>query len=137
MKQASLSSSIDQGGGRARSSASCFLQRSAELFDKRASRLQIGKAPTIVGFAFSSRNCTASVSRLNVPRLVKIYDPTAQTDIQPVARNGKLNDVGVFALVCASLPARNLTHDALRPMHIRRTISLLHRAAGSGGSMDF
>jgi len=29
----------------------------------------------IVGFAFAFRNCTASVSQLNVPRLMKLHDP--------------------------------------------------------------
>jgi hypothetical protein len=36
------------------------------------------------------------VPRFNVPRLVKIYDPAAQFDRQPVARNHKLNDVTMF-----------------------------------------
>src|SRR6516165_7821376 len=62
--------------------------------------------------------------------MIRRPKPTSNPSLVTV----RLNDVGVFALVCASLPARNLTHDALRPMHIRRTISLLHRAEGSGAA---
>jgi hypothetical protein len=39
------------------------------------------------------------VSRVNVPRLVKIHDATAQCDIQSFARDGKLDHTGVFSLI--------------------------------------
>jgi hypothetical protein len=41
---------------------------------------KIGNAPTIAGFAFSG-NCTVSVSRLNVSRLMKIHDSAAQSNV--------------------------------------------------------
>ena len=60
----------------------CLYDRSAKLIDEGLGRFQIGKAPTIINFAYSSfRDCTASVSRLNVSRLVKIYNPAAQSDV--------------------------------------------------------
>jgi hypothetical protein len=56
--------------------------RSAKLLDERSGCLQIGKAPAIMRFTCSSyRTCTASVSRLNVPRVVKSHNPAAQSNV--------------------------------------------------------
>src|SRR5262249_46484590 len=69
---------------------------------------QIGKPPAVKRFPFSG-NLRASMSRLNVPRLMKIHDALAQLEIQPVARNGKLGDVTI------RLAFRKLNH-----LHLRR-----------------
>jgi hypothetical protein len=39
------------------------------------------------------------MSRLNVWRLMKFYNPAVRLDLQPVGRNSKLDDVRVFTLV--------------------------------------
>jgi hypothetical protein len=70
---------------------------STELFDEVASRCQIGKAPTIKGLMLP--NNRLSVMWLNMSRLMKIYDPAAQCDIQSVAADGKLHDVWVLVLI--------------------------------------
>jgi hypothetical protein len=54
-------------------------------------------APAIIDLLLP--NDRASVSRVNVPRLVKIHDATVQCDIQSFARDGKLDHIGVFSLI--------------------------------------
>jgi hypothetical protein len=41
----------------------------------------------------------APVSRPNLSRLMKLNNPAAQPDFQPVRRNGKFDDIGVLFLV--------------------------------------
>src|SRR5262249_14609711 len=98
-----------------------LLRTSIALGDRRASframrrqiahespgRFQVGKAPAESSAFFQNRS--EPVSRLNVPRLVKIHDPAAQPDIQPPVSQGKLNDERIFALDGCCLSARNLT----------------------------
>ena len=54
----------------------------------------------------------ASVSWLNVPRVVKSNDPAVQSNVQPFTSDGDGNDVRVFASVLSGLAARKLTHIA-------------------------
>jgi hypothetical protein len=70
---------------------------STELFDEVASRCQIGKAPAVKDLLLP--NNRTSVMRLNMSRLMKIYDPAAHCDIQSVGGDGKLYDVWVLALI--------------------------------------
>src|SRR5215475_2343525 len=86
-----------------------FAQCSAETVDEGASHFQIGKPPAVRRFSFSG-NLRASMSRLNMPRLMKIHNPSAQPEIQRVARNSKFNDVTIFTLVLVRLAFRNLNH---------------------------
>ena len=89
---------------RGRSSSARFAEFPTKLFDKGASDQQIGKAPTITNLTLPGGNST-SILRLNVSRLVKLYYPPAQFDIQSVSSNGKLNDIRMFNLVrCRLLP---------------------------------
>ena len=81
---------------------------SAELFLERAGRLQIGKAPSKVNLVFYDNS--PSVPHLNFSRAVKVHHPAAHLDVQFIFRDGKLDDVGIFALVFARLPAEWLAH---------------------------
>jgi hypothetical protein len=66
---------------RASSRLALFLfDRSAKVFGERLSSFQIGETSTIASFSFSLKNCTASVSQLNLACLMKIYDPATQCD---------------------------------------------------------
>src|SRR5262249_24525186 len=51
-----------------------------------------------------------SVPHLNFSGVVKVHYPAAQLDVQFVFRDGKLDDVGIFALVFDRLPAEWLAH---------------------------
>ena len=55
-----------------------FTQDSAKPIGESASRRQIRKAPAIINLSVP-RN-SASMSRFNLPRLMKAYNPTAQFD---------------------------------------------------------
>jgi hypothetical protein len=81
---------------------------SVELFPKRAGGGQIGKTPPIIDVAPS--NDSPSMSRLNFSRPMKVQHPAAQFDIQHIIIDGKLDDVGIFPLVCDRLPATLLAH---------------------------
>jgi hypothetical protein len=48
--------------------------------------------------------------RLNFSRLVKVDHQAAKFNIQFIASDDKLDDVGIFTLVCDSFPARWLAH---------------------------
>jgi hypothetical protein len=92
-----------------RASAFWTLQNfSTKLFHERASRGQIGKTPPIIDFV--SSNNSPSMSRLNFSRPVKVHHPTAQFDIQFIFSDEKLDDVGIFSLVCDRLPTGLLAH---------------------------
>ena len=66
-----------QGGGKRRCvprnlAASYFIERSAKLFDERASRCQIGKALSRICLIVP--NNSATVSRLKASRFMKTYN---------------------------------------------------------------
>jgi hypothetical protein len=44
------------------------------------------------------QNCMA-VSRLDASQIVKVHDPTTESDIQAVLTDSKLDDVRVFPLI--------------------------------------
>jgi hypothetical protein len=75
-----------------------FVERSAKLFDEVASRPQIGKAPPTIGLIVLSD--PTAMSRLNASRLMKLHNSAAQMDFQTGVRDGKLDDIGEFLLVC-------------------------------------
>jgi hypothetical protein len=77
---------------------------SVELFLKRAGGGQIGKTPPIMDVAPSDNS--TSMSRLNFSRPI----PAAQFDIQYIIIDDKLDDVGIFPLVCDRPPAGWLAH---------------------------
>ena len=74
-----------------------FVERSAKLFNEVASRAQIGKAPSTIGLIVLSD--PTPMSRVNVPRLVKLHDSAAQLDFQLAVWDSKLDDIGIFFLV--------------------------------------
>jgi hypothetical protein len=74
-----------------------------ELFHKRTGRGQIGKTPSKIDFV--SSNNSPSLPRLNFSRTVKIHHLAAQFDTQFISRDEKLDDIGIFPLVCDRLPA--------------------------------
>jgi hypothetical protein len=77
---------------------------SAELFHEVAGSGKIGKTPPKIDLVFS--NNSPSVPRLDLSRPVKVHYPAGQFEIQFIISDEKLNDVGIFTLVCDSLPAR-------------------------------
>jgi len=83
--------------------ASRFVERSAKLFDEGASRIQIGKAPTIIALLVSPNG--ASQSGPDAVRLVKNNNLTVQFDIQSVRGDRHLDNKGVFPLVGDRLTA--------------------------------
>jgi len=85
--------------------ASCFVERSAKLFDKGASRLQTGKAPTIIALLVSPND--ASKSGRHAARLVKTDNLIVQSDIQSSHSDRHLDNKGVFPLVGDRLPPRS------------------------------
>jgi hypothetical protein len=70
----------------------------AELFPERLGRRQIGKTPSKKDLAFS--NNSPSMPRRNFSRCVKVHHSAAQFDFQFIASDNKLDDVGIFPLVC-------------------------------------
>jgi hypothetical protein len=80
----------------------------AELFNKRASRVRIRKTPSKKELTFS--NNSPSMPRLNFSRPVKVQHPAAHFDIQYIIIEDKLDDVGIFPLVCDCLPVKSLGH---------------------------
>jgi hypothetical protein len=96
---------------------------SAKLFDERVSRHQIGKAPAIIDLVLPKSS--ASMSRLNVSRLMKLNDPAAQFDIQSVDIDGKLDDVGIFALIGQRPAATRLTTGPSRLVHLHSILGNL------------
>jgi hypothetical protein len=83
------------------SGASCFVERSAKLFDKGARRLQIGKAPTVV--TLSVTEYCASISGRDATRFVKGNNLTVQFDIQSIRGDRHLDNKGLFPLVGGGL----------------------------------
>jgi hypothetical protein len=79
-----------------------------ELFNKRASRVRIRKTPSKKEFTFSNKS--PSMPRLNFSRPVKVQHPAAHFDIQYIIVEDKLDDVGIFPLVCDCLPVKSLGH---------------------------
>jgi len=71
---------------------------SAELLHELAGRSEIGKASPKIDLAFS--NNSPSVSRLYLSRPVKLHHSAAHFDIQFFIGGDKLDDVGIFPLVC-------------------------------------
>jgi hypothetical protein len=82
---------------RRKSSAGCFVKRSAKLFSKGARRRQIEKAPAVINLPVSE--CSASKSQRGVVPLVKTDNLTVQFDIQSIRVDGHLDNKGVFRLV--------------------------------------
>jgi hypothetical protein len=73
------------------SNASCFVERSAKLFDKGARRRQIGKAPATIDLVPLSS--ATAVPELNASRLVKCQNAAVQIELQSGATDGKLYDI--------------------------------------------
>src|ERR1700745_2101281 len=82
---------------RRKSSAGCFVKRSAKLFGKGARRRQIEKAPAVINLPVSERS--TSKSQRGVVQLVKTDNLTVQFDIQSIRGDGHLDNIGVFRLV--------------------------------------
>src|SRR6516225_6506082 len=80
-----------------KSSAGCFVKRSAKLFGKGARRRQIEKAPAVINLPVSE--CSTSKSQCGVVQLVKTDNLTVQFDIQSIRGGGHLDNKGVFPLV--------------------------------------
>ena len=91
-------------------SASYFFCRTSppKLLLERAGGLRIGKTPPKIDLVFYDNS--PSVPHLNFSGTVKVDYPAAHLDVQFVFRNGKLDDVGIFALVFDRLPAEWLAH---------------------------
>jgi hypothetical protein len=70
-----------------KSSAGCFVKRSAKLFGKGARRRQIEKAPAVINLPVSE--CSTSKSQWGVVQLVKTDNLTVQFDIQSIRGGGK------------------------------------------------
>ncbi len=83
--------------GPSRHSDVAIAESSAKLFDKVASRGQVGEAPAIIYLSFPNKY--ASMSRPNVMQIVKGKDLAARLNIQPIGCDGQLDDVRVFSLV--------------------------------------
>src|SRR5262245_18446732 len=97
-----------------RSASWFFLQNfSAELFLERAGGLRIGKTPPKVDLVFYDNS--PSVPHLNFSGVVKVHYPAAHLDVQFVFRDGKLDDVGIFALVFDRLRAEWVAHHNAPP----------------------
>ena len=90
--------------------ASYFVEPSAKLFDERASRRQIGKAPSRIRLIVP--NNSATVSRLKASRFMKTYDLPIQIEFQSAARNSKLDDVRKAVLVDQLFATTGLSHVA-------------------------
>jgi hypothetical protein len=82
---------------RRKSSAGCFVKRSAKLFGKGSRRRQIEKAPAVINLPVSERS--TSKSQRGVVQLVKTDNLTVQFDIQSIRGDGHLDNKGVFRLV--------------------------------------
>jgi hypothetical protein len=78
----------------------------AELFFEHAGHVQIRKTPPKIDLAFSDNS--PSIPRLNFSRPVKVHHPAAHFDTQFTINNEKLDDVGIFTLVCDRLPVKSL-----------------------------
>jgi hypothetical protein len=78
-------------------SLSRTVQHAAKMIDECASRCEVRKAPAVID-SVSFKNY-APVSRVNVSCFVKIDNPATQFDTQPVTRNRKLDNVGVFGFI--------------------------------------
>jgi hypothetical protein len=85
---------------------------SAEPFLESGGHVRIGKTPPKINLAFS--NNSPAVPRLNFSRRVKVHHPAAHFEIQYIIGDDKLDDVGIFTLVCDRLPAKWLAHH-IRP----------------------
>jgi hypothetical protein len=95
------------------SSASCFIERSAKLFEEVTSRCPIGKAPPRILLIVP--NNPATVSRLKASRFMKTYDLPVQFNFQSGLRNGKLDDVRKVALVDQLFATTGLSHSHVAP----------------------
>jgi hypothetical protein len=71
---------------------------SAEPVHERPGRGQIGKTPSKKDLAFSDNS--PSMPRGNFLRPVKVHHSAAQFDVQLIASDDKLDDVGIFRLIC-------------------------------------
>jgi hypothetical protein len=87
-----------------------FAQRSAKFFDEGSGACRIGKAPSKINFALS--NNSPSMPRLNFSRPVKGQNAAAHFDIQFIISYDKLNDVGIFTLVCDGPAGGWLAHNS-------------------------
>jgi hypothetical protein len=70
-------------------------------------RLQIRKTPPEIDLARS--NNPPSIPRLNFSRPVKVHHTAAYFDIQFIVSDDKLNDMGIFPLVCGRFLGRVTT----------------------------
>jgi hypothetical protein len=75
---------------------------STKLFHELTGRGCLGKTPPKTDLAFS--NNSPSVPRLNFSRPVKVHHPAAKFDIQFIAIDDKLDNVGILILVCDRFP---------------------------------
>lgn len=100
-----LALTADYGGGKRWAvinlSGSCFVERSAKLFDKGACRLQVGKAPTIIALLVSLNG--ASKSGRDAARVMKTNNLAVQFDVQSIRGDRYLDNKGAFPLVDARL----------------------------------
>jgi hypothetical protein len=81
---------------------------STELFYERASRGQIRKTPPKIDLFFYDNS--PPVPHLNFPRPVKLRHSAVYFEIQYIIGDGKLDDVGIFALVFDRLRGEWLAH---------------------------
>jgi hypothetical protein len=77
---------------------------SAELFYERVGRAQIGKTPPKIDLSFCDNS--PSVPHLSFAQPVKVHYPAAHFEVQFIISNYKLDDVGIFILVCGCLAAK-------------------------------
>jgi len=77
------------------------------LFPERAGRGQIGKTPSKKDLTFSKNS--PSIPSRNFSRPVEVHHSPAQFDVQFIASDDKLNDVGIFPLVFGRFPRRHVT----------------------------
>jgi hypothetical protein len=97
-----------------RHSAFRLVERAAKLFDEGVRHRQVRKTPAL---AFL-QNCMA-VSRLDVSQIVKVHDPRAESDIQAVLTDSKLDDVRVFPLIrsgCGMPPGKRHENSSRRSL---------------------
>jgi hypothetical protein len=78
------------------------------LFYERLGRAQIGKTPPKIDLSFCDNS--QSMAHLNFAQSVKVHYPAAHFEVQFIIGDDKLDDVGIFTLVCDRPPARWLAH---------------------------
>jgi len=80
------------------------------LFYERLGRAQIGKTPPKIDLSFCDNS--QSMAHLNFAQSVKVHYPAAHFEVQFIIGDDKLDDVGIFTLVCDGPAGGWLAHNS-------------------------